>query len=259
MGCPLLDMEIINSPNNNLVKIAVKLKERKYRYEYGKFLLEGYRLVKDALNSYVMSDVAYQIFLSESKYVDYADEFPNAVVVCDKLFDRISDTVNSQGIIAIAAMPEFKEFPKSDLCLFLDRVRDPGNLGAIIRTAAASGFCDIVLNDCADVYNSKTTRSSMSAYLNCNFIRSCDLSKLRDLGYYSVCAALCGENIFETELPLKEKKICLIIGNEANGIDKQIIENADISVSLPMGAGVESLNASVSAGILMYFIKFFNH
>lgn len=95
-------MDVIVSSENTLIKTVIKLKQRKYRYEYGKFVLEGYRLIKDS----VKNDVDVIVIVSESKYKEYAYEFANVVTVSDRLFDKISDTVNSQGIIAVVPLPE---------------------------------------------------------------------------------------------------------------------------------------------------------
>lgn len=248
-------MDIITSSENSLIKTIIKLKQRKYRYEYGKFVLEGYRLIKDFIDE-ANSD-AVKIVTKESKYFQFCDKFENVIPVADRLFDKLTDTVSSQGIIAVAAMPEFKDKPTGRLCLYLDAVSDPGNLGTVIRTAAACGFCDIVLHNCVDVYNPKTIRSSMSTFKHCNFILSAgDMSQLD--GYTVVCADMDGDNIVNAASALRDKKICLVIGSEATGVGDEMLRYCDVTVALPMDNGVESLNAAVSAGILMYYLRFFN-
>jgi TrmH family RNA methyltransferase len=244
-------MDVIVSSENTLIKTVIKLKQRKYRYEYGKFVLEGYRLIKDS----VKNDVDVIVIVSESKYKEYAYEFANVVTVSDRLFDKISDTVNSQGIIAVVPLPEFKDKPHSRLCLYLDGIRDPGNLGAIVRTAAACGFCDIVLCDCVDVFNPKAIRSSMSAFRHCNFILATDDKSQLD-GYTLVCADANGKSIAEIGSNAVDGRLCLIIGNEANGISDSMKRRADVTVALPMENGVESLNAAVGASVIMYYLRY---
>ena len=250
-------MNIIESGENSLIKTVIKLKERKYRYQYGKFVLEGYRLIKDSLLG-GFSDCGYIVVIAQSRYNDYCAEFKNITVVSDRLFEKISETVNSQGILAIVDIPEFKTAFSSDMCLYLDRVRDPGNLGTIVRTAAACDFHDIILDDCVDLFNPKTVRSSMSAISACGFFHSADSAQLKSSGYVILAADAKGEDIRAVSRNIKNSKVCLIIGNEANGIKDELKRSADISVALPMENGIESLNASVSAGILMYYLKYFN-
>lgn len=244
-------MDVITSSDNPLIKTVIKLKQRKYRYKYGKFILEGYRLIKDS----VSDGFDIKVIVAESKYSEYVDKFDNVIAVSDRLFDKISETVNSQGIIAIAPLPEFKDKPHSRLCLYLDGIGDPGNLGTIIRTACACGFTDIVLSDCVDVFNPKTIRSSMSAFRHCNFILANDDGKQLD-GYTLVCADAGGQSIVRERTNLQDKSLCLIIGNEANGISEAMRKRADVIVSLPMENGIESLNAAVSASVIMYYLRY---
>lgn len=246
-------MNIISSADNSLVKAIGKLQKRKYRQETGKFVLEGYRLVKDAFSN---NPAELKIILAESKASEYLVRFPNATVLSDILFEKNCDTVNSQGIMAIAPIAPYIIEPTSDFCLYLDRVRDPGNLGTIIRTAVACGFRDIVLDDCVDVYNPKTIRSSMGAFFHCNFVLpNADI----DSRYLVVCADARGTDIRKVPKMPTDKKLCLVIGNEANGIGDALKARADITVSLPMCEGVESLNAAVSASVAMYWFKYFNN
>ena len=143
-------MNIISSADNSLVKAIGKLQKRKYRQETGKFVLEGYRLVKDAFSN---NPAELKIILAESKASEYLVRFPNATVLSDILFEKNCDTVNSQGIMTIAPIAPYIIEQTSDFGLYLDRVRDPGNRGTIIRTAVACGFRDIFLDDCVGVYN----------------------------------------------------------------------------------------------------------
>ena len=192
--------------------------------------------------------------LSESGAKSYLSEFPDAIVLTDCLFEKIADTVNSQGVMAIAPMAPFQNIPSDDFCLYLDRIRDPGNLGTIFRSAAACGIKDIILDDCVDIYNPKTIRSSMGMYTRCNFIPATE--NVSD-GYMLVCADADGKDIRQATADLRGRPICLVIGNEADGVSKELLSRADLTVSLPMCKNVESLNAAVSASIAMYWFKYF--
>ncbi|MBE5731527.1 MAG: RNA methyltransferase [Clostridiales bacterium] len=243
-------MDLITSQANNLIKKASSLQEKKFRENTGLFLIEGLRNVKDSIGKIDIDC----ILLSESASKKYVGEFENFYVVKDSVFEKISTTSNSQGVVAIAKQPEHKPH-NSQYCLFLDRIRDPGNLGTILRTAVACGFDDVYCFSCVDVYNPKVVRSAMSAITKLNII-DCEEDILYDLdayGYEILCADMDGDNIFEKNF--SDKKACLIIGNEANGVSDYVREKSHVIISLPM-QGIESLNAGVCASVMMYQIKY---
>ena len=148
-------------------------------------------------------------------------------------------------------MPDFA----CDRALFLDRVRDPGNMGTIIRTALAVGFNDIYCRDCVDVYNPKVVRSAMSAVSRVNTYEVDEqfLSSLKENGYTVLCADMQGESIFEYNIT--SEKLCLVLGNEANGVDDSVLLQSDTVISLPMQEA-ESLNVGVCASVMMYQLRY---
>lgn len=243
-------MDLITSLNNNLIKKASSLQDKKFRQSSGLFLIEGYRNVKDSVGKIEIECV----ILSENAFDKFGSEFDGCVVVKDNVFEKISTTSNSQGVVAIAKQRS-QNSSYGKYCLFLDRIRDPGNLGTILRTAVACGFDDVYCNSCVDVYNPKVVRSSMSAITKLNVIE-CDeniLTRLSAYDYKIMCADMDGRNIFE----YKEEfdKVCLIIGNEANGVSDTVKLKSHVTVSLPM-QNIESLNAGVCASVMMYQIKY---
>lgn len=244
---------IITSLDNSKVKEAVKLKDKKYRDELDEYIIEGYRSVKDSL-SFLSS---YYLIVSESLSEKFLHEFDgDKIVVCsDKVFEKISDTENSQGIICVARKRMQEPDYNSQYALLLDRIRDPGNMGTIIRTALATGFSDIYCLDCVDPYNPKVVRSAMSALAKVNIfsVKEDIVEKLKSNGYVIFCADMKGENVFNLNFDFK--KACLLVGNEANGVQKAMITMCDEVLSLPMES-VESLNAGVSAAVLMYQLKY---
>ena len=140
--------------------------------------------------------------------------------------------------------------------LMLDDINDPGNLGTIIRTAAATGFHDIVLLNCTDPYNPKTVRSSSGGIFYTDFYSlEYDefMEEARKTGTKIYIADMNGENIFK--LSNLDEKYALVIGNEGAGVSKEFKEIADRVISLPMKSQMESLNAGVSASVLMYELK----
>ena len=244
---------IITSLDNNTIKTFARLKEKKYRVSEKAYLIEGYRSVKDSLPFAINP----KLLFSQSAYEKFSQEFIgiSCAVCADNVFGKICDTVSTQGVICIAdknlASPDFV----SEKALLLDRVRDPGNMGTIIRTALATGFKDIYCVDCVDVYNPKVVRSAMSAVSRVRLYEtdSSVISSLKDNGYRVICADMDGENVFS--ISENFDKICLAIGNEANGLSEELFALADKTVSLPMEEG-ESLNAGVSASVLMYMFSF---
>ena len=253
-------MEIIVSPENKKIKHIAKLKDKSYREETAQYFAEGLKWVSDALKYGTTSDIVDYILIKKSKISEFFGsfgDFDRIYAVDDIVFDKVSDTKSSQGVLAVLNAKKPISLPQSDRLLYLDRVRDPGNMGTVIRTACAAGYSDIVCDNCVDVYNPKVIRSSMSTILHVNVYSAEEiaLEKLKSMGYAVVVADADGEDIFKLEkLP---EKLVLVIGNEAEGVSKKISDISDISVSIPMNKSVESLNAAVSAAVLMYNLKRF--
>ena len=141
--------------------------------------------------------------------------------------------------------------------LALDHLQDPGNLGTIIRSAVASGFTDIILIDSVDPYNDKTIRSASGTIFFPKFYKLkmqefLDFTKFN--GYSLLIAEAGKQSIFDSSLVLPNKYI-LVIGNEGNGISEEVLSSPHKSISIPMDAKVESLNAGVSASVLMFILS----
>ncbi len=250
---------VITSLDNSIIKSFASLKEKKFREQSGRYLIEGYRVVKDALP--YLTDP--KVLISESAVEKFYDEFvgvigsDNVTVCSDKVFSKVSETESTQGIVSSAKIIVPDKTYQSERVLLLDRVRDPGNMGTIIRTALATEFEEIYCIDCVDPYNPKVVRSAMSAVsrVKLHNISQEDIAILKNNGYTVISADMNGENVFSVKI--SAKKICLAIGNEANGLSDGVRAMSDIVLSLPMVAG-ESLNAGVSAGVLMYELRFGN-
>ena len=136
--------------------------------------------------------------------------------------------------------------------MLLDGVADPANVGAIIRTAVAAGYEELYLVDCADAFSPKSVRASMSGVFFAKLMQGTREELLAALEGVSLIAAdMNGENVFTFRAP---EKYCLCIGSEANGLSDRLRAAASYTVKIPMDARTESLNAAVSAGILMYLL-----
>lgn len=246
-------MERIESANNKIIKFTNSLKVKKFRKQEGLFIAEGERLVLDAIK-YV--NPSY-IIVSENFY---KKDFPyKTYEVTESIFKKLSETVSPQGILAVFKT-DIKNTDSITPCntVILNRLQDPGNLGTILRTAKAAGFDNIILDcECADIYNSKTVRSSMSALFNLNIFLSSslkdDIELLKNKGFTVIGTTLQSDsvNLYKGEY---EFPVAFIIGNEGAGMDKDLIDLCDKKVIIPMEDGIESLNASVAGSVVMYEI-----
>ena len=176
------------------------------------------------------------------------------VRVSEEIFACLSDEKTPQGVICRVKIPNRPLIAPCAPCLLLDGVADPGNIGAIIRTANAAGYDEIYLTEgCADPYAPKSVRASMSGIFFTKLYfgaRAEILEKLKETPL--IVADMHGENAFSFTAP---NKFALVIGNEANGISAEVFDRASYTVKIPMRETQESLNAAVSAGILMYQLK----
>jgi len=265
-------MKFISSESNDLIKKVKSLKLKKYRELRKIFFVEGARIVKEALMS---SAEIEEIIISEKalENEDIADAIRMAIklgcdtyTVSETVFKSISETKNPQGILAtikmadcdleemiIAKSIDVHEYEK--YFVILDEIKDPGNMGTIIRTADAAGFKGVIVSKgCVDVYNPKVLRSTMGSIFHIPINLSQDLSyALKEIKTQNikVYAAHTKGNLYYYEADMTQST-AIVIGNEAFGISDKTMELADELISIPIRGRAESLNASVAAGILMY-------
>ncbi len=237
---------MITSRQNDFVKRIASLKDKKYRTQYGEYLIEGYKQVREAFLA--GKEIVHIVYSPRYKGELYAED--RAVAVSDEVFMKLSEEATPQGILAVLKIPEVPFAPPAGRCLLLDGVSDPGNLGTILRTANAAGYEDVYLRGCSDPYAPKCVRSAMSGifFVRLHEIGDEELSRLVSAVPF-LCADMDGENVFHFSAP---EKFCLVIGNEANGVRREVRALCSKTVSIPMRGSCESLNAAVSAGILMY-------
>ena len=267
-----MEIKEITSRQNTTVLWAASLKEKKYREKHSAFLLEGVKLVKEA---FAASLPVTHIFIAEGKrdailrelplesLVGTLKEPPEIILLSDACFDKICTEKAPQGVIAaIKYLDFFKRIDKingveiSGNALFLSSVRDPGNLGAIIRSAVAFGTNTLILSaDSADIYHPKVLRAAMGTLFKLRVLIVED-----EIGFVQAQRTL-GKRFFAAEL--RENAVPLhtlshrpgdvfVIGNEGHGISPALSAVCDGSVYIPIVDGVESLNASVAASILLW-------
>lgn len=242
-------MEHITSLKNPKVAAWKALKDRKGRRESGCFLVEGRKMVEEALSS------AFDV---ETVLVQEGMELPDGLTMPvyelpAHVLAAVCDTKTPQGIAAVVRMKEQSALGKH--IVVLDGVQDPGNVGTIIRTADAAGLNGVLLsNQCADVFSPKVLRATMGSIFRMNLRTTDDLpgelTKLREKGYSILSSQLDGTPFYERQDVAE--RFALIIGNEGNGVSEQVQQTATHRVRLPMRGGAESLNAAIAAAIMMY-------
>lgn len=243
---------VLTSKNNPLIKETASLKDKKGRKQTGLFLVEGVKMLRECLQSELEIE---RVFLSE----EYADELPvdesKTVRVSQDVFRFLSDEKTPQGVLCRVKIPQTALAAPTAPCLILDGVADPGNMGAIIRTANAAGYKEIYLVDgCVDAYAPKSVRASMSGIFFAKlYVGSREEILSAVQGVPVIVADMQGESVFDFSAP---EKFALVIGNEANGVSVEMRKAAKYTVKIPMEQTQESLNAAVSAGILMYVLKY---
>lgn len=242
---------ILTSKNNPLVKETAGLKDKKARKQTGLFLVEGIKMFRECLQSGYTID---RVFVSEEYTGDLPVDDGLLVRVSAEVFRFLSDEKTPQGVLYRVKIPVNKLEKPQNACLVLDGVADPGNMGAIIRTANASGYTQIYLTEgCADPYSPKSVRASMSGIFFTKLYQAPRSEILEILeGVPVIVADMHGVNVFTFTPP---ENFALVIGNEANGVSTECKNRAEYTVKIPMQSTQESLNASVATGILAYALK----
>ncbi len=246
---------------NKTVKLFANLnRSRTFREKNRAFAMEGYRLVLDALQSGVKLRA---LLLTEKAYAQYGAELTAAgasaqpLLISDALAKEIADTETAQGVFAIAeTLPETANLPQhGNRCMLLHNVQDPANLGAILRTAEALGTDALYLYQCVDLYNPKTIRSSMGAMFRLPLMRITDMD-----AFFAHCKAVslptCAAVVDRDADPLGGYDFCrgavVLIGNEGNGLPKEVSGACDKRLTIPMSPASNSLNAAMAAGLFLW-------
>lgn len=244
-------MERITSLKNPRVVLWRSLKERKGRRESGCFLVEGRKMVEEALRA---SFPVEALLVDEKRIGEFAlaQGIPTYALP-ENVLAAVCDTKTPQGIAAVVRIQYGARLGRRVVAL--DGVQDPGNVGTIIRTADAAGLDGVLFSDqCADVFSPKTLRATMGSIFRMPIQVTDDLPAalccLRQKGYSILSSQLDGEPFYQRSSV--GESFCLIIGNEGNGISDEVKATATHRVKLPMRGGAESLNAAIAAGIMMY-------
>lgn len=254
-------MQRISSKDNNLIKHIKKLKEKKYRDEYKEYVVEGLKLIDEAIKEGAeISEIIVCEGCDKSELIESHLKYEMARYECiyvpQNIFKMLSDVENPQGILAVIKLNNGEDEIKydEDIILALDDIQDPGNLGTILRTADSIGLKQILVSKgTVDPFNPKVVRSTMGATFRVKVIE-CEnlketLKETQKNGYKVMCTSLDAKHsIYKTDY---NKKV-IVIGNEANGVSKEIQKLADEKVIIPMLGKTESLNAAVATGVILY-------
>ena len=250
---------VITSKDNEIVKHIRKLRDKKWRDETGEFLIEGAKMIEEAVRE--KAKIKMIIVCEElnqnpiPKDVLYKVAKEKIIYVNDKVFKILTDVNTPQGILAVIEKNIEKEIDFSkDLFLILDNIQDPGNMGTILRTADSVNLKQIIVpKGNADCYNPKVVRSTMGAIFRVNVIEVDDLkSAIKEMKKHKIQILATD---LETDISIYDvdyKKSAIVIGNEGNGVSKEILEFADKRIKIPMPGKTESLNAAVATGIILY-------
>ena len=255
-------MQVISSKENEIIKNIKKLKEKKYRDLNNEYIIEGIKIIQEAIqenakikriiicddcekNSNISQEMMYEI----AKY--------ECIYVTNKIFTSLTDVKNPQGIMAIVEKNNVKEEEidyNQDIIVALDDLQDPGNLGTILRTVDSIGINQILVSKgTADSYNPKVVRLTMGAIFRVKIIECEDLEKtLKEIKKHKFEILVTSLQTENSIYDIKYNKKVIVIGNEANGVEEKIQNMADVKVKIPMLGKTESLNASVATGIMLY-------
>lgn len=254
-------MQVITSKDNEVIKKIRSLKDKKYRDINNEFIIEGIKLFKEAAqeNAVIKTVVICEECINDGtidKSLLYEIAKYNCIYVNKKVFLSLTDVSNPQGILAVIEKHSKKQEIdfSEDIIILLDGVQDPGNLGTILRTVDSANLNQIIVSkDTADCYNPKVVRSTMGAIFRVNVVEADDIIKtlkeIKKNKFEITVTSLDTENsIYDIEY----NKKAIVIGNEANGVSKEVQELADKKIKIPMLGKTESLNASVATGIIVY-------
>lgn len=250
----------ITSTTNPLIKqLRALMRSKKERQQSGTFIIEGWRGIDTLLTHKSEFYRLERIVVSSAWRED--PRLPSdleIVVLPDFVFEKISDVKNAQGILGVVRYRSapFHFLPDTGRYLVLDALRDPGNLGTLIRSAVGAGFDGILLyGDGVDRFNPKVIRATMGtfAYIPIWPVLRSDMERLQHAGYALLATTgREGESLYHARF---SKKLALMVGSEAHGVSSELMQLASLRLTIPLVAECESLNAAIAGSICMFHIQ----
>ncbi len=253
-----LSMHHITSKDNEQIKFLRKLKQKKHREKYGRFFVENATMIADAARAGCVCEKLFLTNEFQNKHEELMRVLEKHVVesrqflMIDAVNRSFSNLETPSGIAAVYAQQE-QELDFAESIVYLNGITDPGNVGTIIRSAVAFGFFNIVVDEgCADVTNPKTLHAAKDAFFKVRICFDKKREALNTLKKEMPIIVTEMQGISDIQTIKKRKKLCLVLGNEAHGVDADIQKLADASVAIPMSGKIESLNVASAAAILLY-------
>lgn len=252
----------ITSAKNEQYKEILKLKQKKYRIRQNAFLVEGIKLVKHAIEKgeQVQTVLYCNQLLSEENLlpiVNLMQSQTQLISLSKELFEMLSDTVNSQGIMGVVQIPKLLEsLDPNGLYLALDHIQDPGNLGTMIRTADAAGFSGLIYSKgTVDPYSEKVLRSTMGSIFSLPLM-PCEnlpefLAQVKVVQNMQVLCTSLEDSLDYSQVDYSMGSI-IVIGNESQGVSTDVFNQATQRIKIPIYGEAESLNAAIAAAVIMY-------
>lgn len=249
-------MEIIESLQNPKVKLWKKLHTKKGREKEGLFLIEGIHLIEEALKA-KLPIINFIIDVEKDMPKEWLASNIQPIYVTTRVMKEICETETPQGFVAVSSLPDNKNLAlDKGMFLLIDHVQDPGNVGAMIRTADAAGITGVILGEgTVDPLNGKVLRATQGSLFHIPVLQM-DLEE---------AVELCKENgipVFGTSLQgstynaiQSQSNFALIMGNEGSGVSKSLLEKCDQNLYIPIYGKAESLNVSIATGILLYHLR----
>lgn len=242
----------ITSVNNELVKQTCKLQQKKYRNEFGEFLLEGYKAIKEAFDFGIEIKL---IFVNKKNISEYDFLKEKLIETNEIVLKKLATTESAPEAVAVGIQKKYEltDLEKIQKVVLLENIKDVGNLGTIIRTSVAFGADAIILyGDSVDIYNPKCVRASVGNLWKIPVIHINDLNKLKKYfgNFIRIATLPRANNLLKSYSP--KYPIIVMFGSEADGLSKELIEYSTDSVKIEMAESVESLNLATSVAIILY-------
>lgn len=242
-----------NPTYKQLKKLAESARERR---KAGQMLLDGVHLVE----AYVAAGGTPQLLALSESGAGHAEcaalvrAMPTVqtIVLTDALFAEISPVETPVGILALAPVPQPMAVPEAQFCVLLEDIQDPGNLGSILRSAAAAGAEAVWLSPgCADAWSPKTLRAGMGAHFALQIEERVSLTeRLATFDGLSVAACLgAQQSLYDLDLT---GRVAFLVGNEGNGLSAELLQAAKAQITIPMPGRIESLNAAAAAAVCFF-------
>jgi len=236
--------------SNNSFKKIKSLKQKKFRQEHKKILVEGIRSVESIIDDGAIIDIVLYTKEFKSKNDNLISKINKDLLneITEKEMNQLSNSVTPSGILVVTKFPEYKRFDTNRNAIFLDQISDPGNMGTIIRTAAWFGLDQIILSKgCIDPFNPKVVASAMGSHFQLRFLGQEKLDLINN--YLWIGASAEGKPLDQLKSP--DQKWVLVMGSEAHGINNKIKSKLDKIYSIPRIGKGESLNVGVAMGIFL--------